>query len=133
MPCPFHRDAASRLLGAVKNNPKSSLTHLDLSYNRLDDQCMESLCQVLSSLPHGLSTLELADCGITLKGIAQLLWGIVQPLWGYCATIVGVLCNHLGVLCNYCGGIVQPLLVLKTLNFIYTTAIHQELKELSMD
>ena len=46
------RDVASRLLGAVRANPKSSLTHLDLSYNRLDDQCMESLCQALSHLPH---------------------------------------------------------------------------------
>ena len=73
------RDVASRLLGAVKANPKSSLTHLDLSYNRLDDQCMESLCQALSHLPHGLTTLELTDCGITLKG----------EWWMHCAALGG--------------------------------------------
>ena len=71
------RDVASRLLGAVRANPKSSLTHLDLSYNRLDDQCMESLCQALSHLPHGLTTLELSDCGITLKG----------EWWVHCAPV----------------------------------------------
>ena len=55
-------------MNAVRMNPKSSLTHLDLSDNRLDDQCMEALCQMLSGLPHGLSTLELSDCGITTRG-----------------------------------------------------------------
>jgi Ran GTPase-activating protein (RanGAP) involved in mRNA processing and transport len=66
------RDATLKLVNAVKMNPKSSLTHLDLSENRLDDLCMEALCQMLSGLPHGLSALELNDCAITPRGCVML-------------------------------------------------------------
>lgn len=80
---------------ALKNNPKSPLTHLDISENILDErgnaacaillrcahkilQCflpslpaIESLGAALESLPHGLSELSLANCRILPRGQHQ--------------------------------------------------------------
>ena len=77
-----------RLSTALKNNPQTVLTYLDLSDNAIDDKCkrlrnlsflqiliydppppaMESRGGALESLPHGLHHLKLANCKISTRG-----------------------------------------------------------------
>ena len=86
------RESVIKLSNAIKNNPRTSLTHLNLSENILDDKglislfnddascffliAVESLGSALETLPHGLQQLILANCKMTVKGmhLARRVW-----------------------------------------------------------
>jgi hypothetical protein len=70
--CSLKPDNVMRLSVALKNNPRTSLTHLDLSHNPLDDKAVESLGAALELLAHGLQELRLANCKITARAATQL-------------------------------------------------------------
>ena len=52
--CANCRDNVIRLSVALKNNPKASLTHLDLSHNTLEDRGICQSCLLVTHLPPSL-------------------------------------------------------------------------------
>ncbi|CAI8056021.1 F-actin-uncapping protein LRRC16A [Geodia barretti] len=70
--CSLKPDNVVRLSTALKNNPRTSLMHLDLSHNPLDDKAVESLGAALELLAHGLQELRLANCKITPRAATTL-------------------------------------------------------------